>query len=248
MRKNQALAKLRAGEPTAGLWLNIPSPLIAEFGAHAGFDWILLDAQHGYWSYDSLLAAIQVISATETVPLVRALWNDPALLGQLLDAGALGIVVPMVNSAEEATRAAAAMRYPPYGQRSIGGGRLRFYGSDYIAAANDEVLCAVMIETRQGAERAAEILSAPGVDLGFIGPVDLARSMGIATGSEEHEAIIRRILAAGQAHGTPVGIFCLHAEEAIHRAEQGFQFMPCALDLAILTSGMSAAVERWRSR
>lgn len=248
MRKNQVLAKLRAGQVTGGFWMNVPSPVLAELAAHAGFDWIVLDAQHGYWGYEALFSSMQVISATETVPLVRVLRNDPAAIGQVLDAGALGIIVPLVNSAEEAVAAVAAARYPPQGQRSIGGGRLRLYGDDYWAAANGEILVSAMIETRQAGEKAQEILSVPGVDLGFIGPVDLAQSMGVEVGSEAHETMIQRVLAAGKACGTPVGIYCTNVEDAIRRAEEGFQFIPYIGDLAIFSGGIRDALRRWNAR
>jgi len=248
MRKNRILARLRAGEVSTGLWMNAGSPLLAELGAHAGFDWILLDRQHGHWDDAATISAMQVIGATDTVPIARVLRNDPARIGQLLDAGALGIVVPMVNTPQEAARAVAAMRYPPLGQRSMGGPRLRLYGEDYFAAANEEIMVAVMIETRQAAEHARDILSVPGVDLGFIGPVDLARSLGTwGQASEEHEAAIQGVLAAGKSCGTPVGIYAMSVEDAGRRAEEGFQFMPIANDIAILTGGMSDIVGQWRS-
>ncbi len=101
MRKNKVLARLRGGEPSFGLFLTVGSPILAEEVAIAGFDWLVLDAQHGYWSYEALLSAIQVTSHTETVPLVRVLGNDPFLIGQTLDAGALGVIVPMVNTPAE---------------------------------------------------------------------------------------------------------------------------------------------------
>jgi len=229
--------------------MNVGSPILAEIAAHAGFDWILLDTQHGYWSDTELLSAFQVIAATETAPIARVLRNDFGLIGKLLDAGALGVVVPMVNSAEEAARAVAAMRYPPQGERSAGGSRLSFYGDDYFAAANPEIMVSVMIETRQAAERAAEILAVPGVDMGFIGPFDLGLSMGPSRyGSAEHEALIQGVLAAGKSCGVPVGIYCGTIEDAIRRAQQGFQLMPCATDTSFFSGGMRSLVKQWRSR
>ena len=244
MRKNQLLAKLRAGEPVYGSWLTTGSPVLAEMAAQVGFDWLLLDTQHGYWTYEATINAFQVIGPTETVPVARVAWNDMALIGRLLDAGALGIVVPMVNSREEAERAAAAMRYPPEGQRSAGGSRLRLYGDDYFPNANSEVMLAVMIETRGAAERAEEILSVPGVDGCFIGPGDLGLSMGtFGRESEEHEAVLGKVLAAGNTCGVPVGLPCTNVQDAKRRAEQGFRLLTCASDIGACMEGLNRAFE-----
>ena len=244
MRQNRALAKLRAGEAIYGSWLTTGSPVLAEMAAQVGFDWLLLDTQHGYWTYEATLNAFQVIGATETVPVARVAWNDMALIGRLLDAGALGIVVPMVNSREEAERAAAAMRYPPEGQRSAGGSRLRLYGDDYFPNANAEVMLAVMIETREAAERAEEILSVPGVNGCFIGPGDLGLSMGtFGRESDEHEAMLLKVLAAGNACGVPVGLPCTSVQIAKQRAEQGFRLLTCTSDSGACMAGLNGAFE-----
>lgn len=249
MRQNQVLAKLRAGQPTIGFWMNTGSSLVAEFAARVGFDWILLDQQHGYWSDDSLLAALQVIAPTDTVPLVRVLSNQPGLIGKALDAGALGVVVPLVNSAAEATQAVMAARYPPLGARSAGGARNRLYGDDYFAAANQEILVALMIETREAAEHAAEIVAVPGVDVAFIGPGDLAFSLGtFGQKSALHESLIQQVLVAGQAQHVPVGIYCANIEDAIRRAKEGFLFVPCGDDLSLISQMTRDLVKAWRDR
>lgn len=248
MRENKVLRRLRAGKATMGLWMNSGSPLMAEMGAHAGFDWVLIDTQHGYWDYAETIAATQVISATDALPIARVARNDPQLIGRLLDMGILGIVVPLVNSPEEAAAAVDAMRYPPLGHRSVGGSRLSLYGDDYTVAANGEILAAVMIETRRAAEQAHEILSVPGVDMGFIGPVDLALSLGtFGQDSAVHEAMIQGVLRAGQDCGVPVGIYAMGLEDAVRRAEQGFQFMPCMNDLAFYQRGLTQVVSSWRA-
>ncbi len=249
MRKNQMLAKLRAGQPVAGCWMNCGSPVVAEIAAHAGFDWILLDTQHGYWDDSALLSAFQAISSTDTVPIARVLRNDPGLIGKLLDAGALGIIVPLVNSPQEAAQAVAAMRYPPEGQRSLGGSRLSFYGDDYFFTANKEIMVSMMIETREAAEHAAEILSVPGIDMGFIGPADLALSLGtFGRASAEHEALIEKVLAAGKACHVPMGIYCGSVEDAMRRAQQGFQFMPCVTDTSFISGGLCTILKQWHGR
>ena len=229
-----------------GFWMFSGSPLVAEGGVQAGFDWVLLDTQHGHWGTTELLSATQMISASNTLPIARVQRNDPGLIGSLLDMGIMGVVVPLVNAAEEAAQAVAAMRYPPLGQRSFGGQRLGYYGSDYYPAANGEIMAAVMLETGEAVERADEILGVPGVDLGFIGPLDLSLSMGVPIGSAEHEAAIQRVLQAGRRRGVPVGIYTGTTQEARRRAEQGFQFMPLVTDLPFLQQGLNAAAQEWR--
>ena len=243
MRQNQILRRLRNNETVYGFWLTSGSPILAEVAVHAGFEWLLLDTQHGYWTYEGIINALQVIGPTETVPVVRVARNDPALIGKLLDAGALGIVVPLVNSPEEAQQAVAAMRYPPEGKRSVGGSRLRLYGDDYFQKANEEILVAVMIERREAAEHAEEILAVPGVDCGFIGPGDLGLSLGtFGRESEEHEAMLLHVLAAGQACDVPVGMPCPDVQQARRRAEQGFRFLTCGSDTAAFIEGMQRRI------
>lgn len=242
MRKNKLLERLRAGQPSFGMWLTIGSSVIAEEAAHAGFDWVALDIQHGYWTDDQVLAAIQVISNTASVPVARLPANDPAVIGRFLDAGALGVIVPLVNTAEEAARAVAAGRYPPQGKRSAGGSRLLLYGSDYFAAANTEIFIAVMIETQQAVNQIDSILAVPGVDCVFLGPSDLALDMGtFGQASPAHEQAIQTVLAAGKRHGIPVGIPCGSVEAARRRAAQGFQFMDCGSDYGFLSRGLREA-------
>lgn len=242
MRTNTVLQKLRNGQQTFGVWLTAGSPIIAEELAVAGFDWVLIDTQHGYWSTDALISAIQVISHTDAVPLARAGTNAPLEIGRILDAGAMGVIVPMVNSPEEAQQAVAAVRYPPLGARSAGGSRVMLYGDDYFTAANDEILLAVMLETERAVDRAEEILSVPGVDCGFIGPGDLAIDLGtFGESSDVHEDAIQRVLEAGNRAGVPVGIACGDVETARTRAAQGFQFVDTGTDIAFIWEGIRRA-------
>ncbi len=243
MIKNRMLEKLRQGELVNFFWMSFGLPVLAEFVSRKRyFDSILLDIQHGYWNQEALLQVLQVIDPLSTVPLTRVARNDSALIGQVLDMGSLGVLVPLVNSPQEATEAVAAMRYPPLGRRSAGGARLALYGEDYITAANDEIACMVMLETREAVEQAEEILAVPGVDLGFVGPGDLALSLGCWPDKGPlHEAALLKVLKAGQKVGTPVGIACLSVEEALHRAQQGFRFVPCAIDFHALQQAISVS-------
>jgi 2-keto-3-deoxy-L-rhamnonate aldolase RhmA len=232
MRRNEALAKLQRDEVVTCFWMALGSPLLAETVARSQlFDTAMLDHQHGYWNEQTLLHALQVVGPTSTIPLVRVTENDFGQIGRALDMGALGVLVPMVNSAEEARAAVTAMRYPPVGTRSVGGSRLAFYGEDYVPAANSEIICMVMIETAEAVGRAEEILAVPGVDLGFIGPGDLALSLGChPRRGPAHDEACLKVVRAGRNAGKPVGILALSPEEFGRRVEEGFRFVPHTTD------------------
>src|SRR5947209_2450933 len=171
MRSNTAKAKWAQGDVTLGGWLSIPSSFSAEVMAHQGLDWVCVDMQHGVIDYQVALTMLQAIGSTETIPFVRVPWNEFGIIGKVLDAGALGVIIPMVNSVEEAKAAVAACRYFPLGSRSFGPTRAGYYaGSDYYRGANTEVACIPMIETRQAVERLDEILAVPGIDAVYVGP------------------------------------------------------------------------------
>ena len=159
-----------AGGPAIGLWASIPSPLTAEAVALAGPDYVVADQQHGALEPTTLMAMLQAVAGAGSAPLVRVARNEPFAIGQALDLGAQGVIVPMVESGEEAARAVAACRYAPEGIRSFGALR---------AGAGERPLCLVMIETRAGLEQVAEIAATPGLDGIYIGPSDLALSLGL---------------------------------------------------------------------
>jgi 4-hydroxy-2-oxoheptanedioate aldolase len=169
--------------------------------------------------------------------MTRVRQNDFYAIGRLLDRGALGIAVPMVNSADEARAAAFAMRYPPHGGRSFAGCLAVHYGPDYAAWADQEVFLAVQIETAQAAEHAEEIMAVEGVDGCWIGPMDLARSLGVMPGAPAHEDAILRVLDACHKTGKIPGIYTPNATAARRRIEQGFQFVTAADDGGLLIAG-----------
>jgi hypothetical protein len=173
MRTNHVRRRLAAGEPSIGTWLSLPSPEAAEYVSKLNLDWLVVDAEHNPADIRTLAQMFMAMGNSSIAPLVRIPWNAPENFKRVLDAGAWGIVVPMVNTREEAERAVAAMRYTPLGNRSVGGGRhaLSFEttAKDYYAAANDELLLVLQIEHIKGVENADEILSVPGVDACFIG-------------------------------------------------------------------------------
>lgn len=245
MKKNTAKGKLAAGEPSVGSWLSLASPFSAEYMAHIGFDWLVVDTEHSPVGFEHTVHCFQAICTTDTIPMARVAWNDPMLIKRLLDAGALGIVVPMVNTPEEAELAVKSMKYPPEGFRSIGGGRSSVYGADYVAKANDEIAVIVQIEHIEAVRKAREILSVKGVDACFIGPNDLAGSMGLPPDLRgthpEHNAAILEVLKAAKEVGVAAGIHCANAEDANMRMGQGFRLIAISSDAGFVRSAAAAA-------
>jgi 4-hydroxy-2-oxoheptanedioate aldolase len=253
MRFNTTKRLLRNGQPAIGAWLTFPCVNVAEVVANAGWDWVTVDAEHGPMTIEMLSNMFTAIGTTQAMPLCRIPDNDPVWIKRILDAGAMGIIVPMVCSAEEATQAVRAAKYPPLGIRSAGGGRWRYWaGADYPQHADDEILVVVMIEHIDAVTRAEEILRVPGVDACFIGPSDLAWSMGLGKGpgasDPAHAEAIERVLAAAKRAGVPAGIHCRSAEEVVARASQGFQFMACTSDQFMLFTAASQAAAGIREK
>jgi 4-hydroxy-2-oxoheptanedioate aldolase len=239
------------GEPTVGGWCVIPSSFAAELMGGAGFDWVCIDTQHGVIGYDQMLPMLQALSATGTPAFVRVPWNQPADIMKALDAGAQGVIVPMINSREEAERAAGACRYPPAGYRSWGPTRAALQVSGYgTEKANRAVVCMVMIETVEGLAAIDEILSVPGVDGVYVGPNDLAVTHGMkpdATASvPEHRRLIEKILEACVRRDLIAGIHCAGPDTAIRWREAGFRMLNVDNDSAFLRGGAARVLEALR--
>jgi len=185
-----------------------------------GFDVLVLDMQHGMTiGPDRAGLWLQAVSTTDTVPIVRVPWNEPVFIQWALDAGAYGVIVPLVNTREEATKAGSACRYPPLGYRSVGPNRVRFYaGADYIQQANEEIICLVMVEDINTVAHVEELAEAPGIDGFYIGPTDLAASMGIAPmdfrENARHAEACQRVLDVAKARGLIAGVHCMSPEPA----------------------------------
>jgi 4-hydroxy-2-oxoheptanedioate aldolase len=211
MRPNTALQKLRAGQPAIGGWLSVPSSFSAEIMANQGFDWLCVDTQHGAIDFTTALPMIQAISLTPTIPFVRVPWNEPSIIMKYLDAGAYGIIVPMIETKADAEAAVWATRYPPQGMRSSGPFRATLYaGSDYQDHANQELLLAVMIETPKALENLEEIASVPGIDVLYIGPSDLSQALGLGprynADNSKHAETVTRIREVCERHGVIPGV------------------------------------------
>src|SRR5256885_3794299 len=182
MKRNHVRAKLKRGESSVGTWRTLPDPVAARLMARVGFDWLTVELEHTPVNFETAAESFAVIAGNNCVPLARVPWNTAENIKRVLDTGAYGIVVPMVNSRAEAEAAVRGARYQPLGERSIGG-QLHAANFDtdpatYYARANDEILVVLMIEHVQGVEAAEQIISVPGVDVVFIGPNDLHNSMG----------------------------------------------------------------------
>jgi 4-hydroxy-2-oxoheptanedioate aldolase len=242
MRPNTVKRNLLAGKPQIGGWLNIPSSLTAEVMAHQGFDWLCVDTQHGAIDFATAFPMLQAISTTDTMPFVRVPWNEPSIIMKYLDAGAYGIIVPMIETKEDAERAVWAMRYPPAGMRSSGPFRATIYGgSDYQANANDELLLAVMIETAKAIENLDAIASVPGVDALYIGPSDLSQALGLGprydADNPKHAETVTKIREACERHGKIPGVHTGGATLSSRYIREGFKMVLLTSDGAGVASG-----------
>lgn len=241
MRPNAVKSKLLKNQPVFGAEVSFGSPLIAESFALAGFDFIQVDHQHGEWSPERALCAFKCICLGGAVPMARVQQNNYGAIGALVDLGALGIVVPMVNTPDQAMQAVRAILYPPPGHRSYGAIGVAVYGElpDYVEHIRKEILLVVQIETREAVDRVEEILSVEGVDACMVGPNDLSLSMGVPPWSEEHESAIEAVLTACRKVGKIPGIAAWGTESNApsRRAAQGFLFIQATGDREIVAKG-----------
>ena len=254
MRGNHVRRRLKAGEPSIGTWLSLPSPEAAEYVSRVGFDWLVVDAEHNPIDIRTLAQMFAAMGATRTAPMVRIPWNSGENFKRVLDAGAWGVVVPMVKTREEAEAAVEAARYHPAGDRSVGGGRHAMSfdttAEHYFRHANDEILLVLQIEHIRGVENADAILSVPGVDACFIGPNDLAASMGMGLGvplESDDPALVEAIFAIRDAcvrNGVAPGIHCSGAAGVNRRISEGFQFCALASELRYMLGGLKEDIAR----
>ena len=245
-----ALKDLLAGSPPAiGGWCVIPGAFTAEVLAGIGFDWVCIDAQHGLIGYQEMLGMLQAVAVKQVPALVRVPWNEPGWIMKALDAGAAGVIVPMVNGPEEARAAAGACRYPPLGYRSWGPTRVSLGVADYAPElANRSVVCAVMVETVPALDQLDEILSVPGVDAVFIGPSDFAISMGLGPRSTDpgHRRRLEAVPAVCHKHGVVAGIACASDELLKHWREAGYTMLAVPSDLVMLRQAAAAMLDAVR--
>lgn len=241
MTINTAKRRMLDGSPAFGAEVSLGSALSAELIAPLGFDFILVDNQHGAWDDNGSMGAFRAIWMGGAMPMARVRRNEFGAIGRLLDRGAMGIVVPMVNTVEEAKAAADAVRYPPLGGRSGGAFGAGFLGGDYMQWANAEIFLAVQIETVAAAHIAEQILAVDGIDGCWIGPGDLSMSMGAdlsdpADWQAHDDLIVQTFAACKRARKIP-GIWTPNASEALRRASQGGLFLTAGGDAPWSTAG-----------
>jgi 4-hydroxy-2-oxoheptanedioate aldolase len=248
MRKN-ALRKIVAeGGTIVNGWLAIPNSYSAEVMAHQGWDSVTIDLQHGPVDFQTAVTMLQAISTTSAVPMARVPWNEAAIMMKLLDAGAYGLICPMINTKEEAEQFVNFCRYPPLGTRSMGPNRaVQYGGADYWQGANEEVILLAMIETRKGVENLDAILSVKGIDGVYVGPSDLSMSLGkpptLDPSDPEVVSFIELIAKKVRAKGLIAGVHCDGAKTALRRFEQGYQLATILNDARLMATAAAQAVK-----
>jgi 4-hydroxy-2-oxoheptanedioate aldolase len=242
MRVNHVKRRLRDGQPSVGTWLSLPGAPPARYMAQLGFDWLTVDTEHQPIGIETATAMFAAIAGAGPAPLARVPWNNGQNIKRVLDCGAWGIVVPMVETRSEAEEAVAAAKYPPAGVRSVGGSihALSFStdAATYYASANDEVLVVLQMESARSVENAEELLSVPGIDAVFIGPNDLMASMGLTPAMESDDRrfvqALEHIRVTARKNGVAPGIHVANHEAARRRIDEGFQFIALASDLRFM--------------
>lgn len=221
----------RAGQPAFGLWCTVSDALVAEAMASVGPDYVCVDLQHGSAHEGRLVEMIQAIDAGGSAPIVRVPANQPASIGKALDAGARGVVIPLVESGAQAARAVEACRFPPYGNRSFGPFRAAMHAGTSDPRELEKVACVVMVETRAGIDHLDEIVATEGVTAVYVGPADLSLALGLRPASVEDPkfmATLDEIRQACAARQVVVGIHCLNGTMARRAVEQGFGMVTVA--------------------
>jgi 4-hydroxy-2-oxoheptanedioate aldolase len=242
----------KTGKAAVNAWLMLPDSFSAETMAHQGWDSLTIDLQHGLIDYQAMISILQAISTTNTVPVVRVPWLEPGILMKALDAGAYGVICPMVSTRDEAQRLVSYTHYPPRGARSFGPVRAALYGGgDYAQHANDTILAFAMIETAQALDNLDEILSVEGLDAIYIGPSDLSLALGCPPDFDDPDAkvaqAIDHVLERARAHGVVAGIHNGTPEAALKRIAKGFQFVTVSTDVRLLATGAQQALARMRA-
>ena len=251
MRPNTIRELKAAGQPIVNAWLSIGAPYAAESIAHQSFDAATIDGQHGMIGFETGLAMLQAVSSTAAIPMVRPSGLVPPEIMRWLDAGAYGIICPMISTPADAAALVDACRYPPHGNRSFGPARgLLYGGANYLARADAEIVVLAMIETREGLDNVEAIVGTPGIDGIYVGPNDLALALGFAPANETAEPVVRdaieQIRHVTVAAGKIAGIFCSDGPAAAMRVAQGFDLVTPGNDAALLRAAMVRAVQEAR--
>lgn len=234
--KNGLKRMLKEGKVAIGTTLTIDHPDVAEFIGNLGYDWILIDTEHAPMEPGSVQHLQQSMSRSKSVPMVRVPWNDIVMIKRVLDTGIYGIVVPWINTKEEAIKAVQAVRYPPLGLRGYGPRRAAFLDPDYVKTANKELLLGAQIETQKAVDNIDEILSVEGIDAALVGPMDLSLSLGVL-GNFQHERFVSamdKIVKSCKKHGVIAGM--LAVDDVAKRVKQGFTLLNRMGDFGLLVA------------
>ncbi len=255
MIKNKLKQLWADGKPTINGWLSIGNPFVAEIVAAQGYDSIGIDLQHGAVDYQTALAMLQAMRASGIVPIVRVPWLEPGIIMKALDAGAYGVICPMVNTAQQAAEFVNYLRYPPLGSRSFGPTRANFSaGANYAAEANGEILAFAMVETAEAMDNLDAIAATPGLDGIYVGPADLTFSLAQgrlapAFDREEPEMVeaLQKIVAACRKAGIRAALHCGTPDYAARAVEWGFDMTTVSNDVRMLAGAAEASVKKFRA-
>jgi 4-hydroxy-2-oxoheptanedioate aldolase len=254
MIENRIKALWKDGKPALNGWLSIANAFTAEIMAAQGYDAITVDMQHGVVDYQATVGMFQAMRASGVVPMARVPWLDPAHVMKALDAGAYGVICPMVNTPEEAARLVSYVRYPPHGSRSVGPTRANFSaGANYASEANDQIICLAMIETREAVDALEGIVDTPGLDGVYIGPSDLTLGLfgtrfgpGFDRQEPEMIEVIKRVLAAAHKAGKRAGLHNGTPDYAAKAVGWGFDLVTVSNDVRMLATAAGTSVARFR--
>lgn len=251
LRKNRFKHAIAAGDKQVGMWSTLCSPIVAETLSYSGLDWVLIDTEHSPNEAPDVMAQLQAMAAGDVTPIVRPAWNDAVLMKRLLDIGTNCFLVPFVQNADEAAAAVAATRYPPEGVRGVSvSQRGNKFGrvEDYFQRANEEICVLAQVETPTAAEACSDIAAVDGIDGVFIGPSDMAASMG-HIGNAKHPDVVKTISDAAEAcqnAGKPVGILAFNVDDAEAYFDAGFTFVAVGSDLGAVTRSADALAKRFK--
>ncbi len=253
MRENRLRTMWAADQTAVNGWLAIPDSFSAELMAHQGWDTLTIDLQHGVVDYAAMLGMLQAISTTDTVPMVRVPWLEPGIIMKSLDAGAYGLICPMINSRDEAARLVSYARYAPKGSRSFGPIRASMYaGADYPQKANETVVVFAMIETAQAVDNLDTILSVEGLDAIYVGPSDLSLTLGCRPVIDDVDPPAAKAIAyiaeRAKAHGVFCGIHNGVPAQALARQALGYRFVTVSSDARMIASGSQQLLSEMRQR
>lgn len=249
---NSLKKKLKSKERTAGTWIHLGSPTVTEILSLAGFDWLLIDMEHGFGDYQTLLSQLHALQGGPATPIVRVQWNDHAIIKRVMDMGVHSIMIPSINNRSECEAAIRACKYPPEGIRGIGPIRAARYGdiSDYLKQANHEVLTIIQIETAEGVAQIDDILQIPGIDVVFIGPNDLAASLGHLNDLKHPNVVaaIEKIETAVKSSPASLATLSSNWSEAKQLYQRGYQMLTLCSDVSLLMNSANELITHFRNQ